>query len=103
LRDPRVVALLSEKFRCAWKKVGTFTVVEDRGVVVEKQGGSVAAYFGTPDGRVLGAALGAVDAGFFLEEARWAVEHAGRITSAAHAARSEDLSENPNRGAAVFS
>ena len=78
-------------------------MVEDRGVVVEKQGGSVAAYFTTSDGRVLGAALGAVDAGFFLEEATWAVEHAGKISREAHAARSADLLKNPIRDAATFS
>ena len=99
-----MVAFLSANFRCAWKKVGTFTVVEDHGTVVGKQGGSVAAYFTRPDGRVLGAALGAVDAGFFLEEAKWAVELAGRSTgiAEAHAARSEDLLKNPSRGALVW-
>lgn len=98
------MAYLSAKFRCAWKKVGTFTVVEDRGTVVGKQGGSVAAYFMTPDGRVLGAALGAVEAGFFLDEAKWAVEAARSpdALAAAHAARAEGLVKDPFRGATGF-
>lgn len=95
-----MVAYLSAHFRCAWKKVGSFTVVEDRGTVVEKRGGSVAAYFTTPEGKVLGASLGAVDTAFFLEEAKWAVDVAGRSSGlpAAHASRSEDLLKNPTRG-----
>ncbi len=40
----------------------------------QKQGGNVAAYFCLPDGRVLNAVAGPVDAGTLLREARWAVE-----------------------------
>lgn len=96
-----MVAYLAAHFRCAWKKVGSFTVVEDRGTVVEKRGGSVAAYFTTPDGRVVGAALGAVEAGFLLDEAKWAVEAARKpdTLAEAHAARAEGLIKDPFRGA----
>lgn len=96
---------VSANFRCAWKKVGTFTVVEDGGKVLQKQGGNVAAYFMTPDGRVLGASMGNVEAGFFLDEAKWAVEAARKpaALAAAHAARSADLIRNPYRGVAAYS
>src|SRR5262249_37566088 len=40
----------------------------------QKQGGNVASYFCTPDGRVLHAVAGPVDAATLLREARWAVE-----------------------------
>ena len=66
-----------------------------------KQGGNVASYFLTPDGRVLGAALGAVDAETFLEEARWALEtHAD--PAAAHRARAQFLKNNPEKASRVF-
>ena len=95
---------LSANFRCVWKKVGTFTVVERHGRVLEKLGGNVAAYFMTPDGRVLGASLGTVPAGFFLDEAKWAVEAAKSpaLLAAAHRARSEDLIRDPFRGTIAF-
>jgi len=94
------VALLSERFRSAWKKVGTFTVVKSGGKVVEKRGGSVAAYFMTPDGRVLGAALGAARADYFLDEASWALERAADVAHptrfpAAHLARSKKILATP--------
>jgi hypothetical protein len=40
----------------------------------QKQGGNVAAYFCTPEGRVLHVVAGPVDADTFLREARWANE-----------------------------
>ena len=66
-----------------------------------KRGGNVASYFLTPDGRVLGAALGAVDAETFMEEARWALE-AHADPAAAHRARAELLKKNPLRTSAPF-
>src|SRR5262249_1181884 len=47
--------------------VGTFTLNGS-----QKQGGNVASYFCTPDGRVLHAIAGPVDADTMLREARWA-------------------------------
>jgi hypothetical protein len=87
------VALLNEKFRCAWKKVGTFTVFTERGRVLTKSGGNVAAYFLTPDGRVLSATLGAVGPEVFLEEARWALE--ATPSAAVHKARAERMRTDP--------
>jgi hypothetical protein len=87
------VALLNERFRCAWKKVGTFTVLTEKGRIVGKQGGNVAAYFLTPDGRVLSATLGAVNPEYFLEEAKWALE--STPSAAAHKARADEMEKNP--------
>jgi hypothetical protein len=53
----------------AHQKVATFRVAAG-----QKQGGNVAAYFCTPDGLVLHAVAGPVDADTFLREARWANE-----------------------------
>lgn len=63
-----------------WKKVGTFRIL--KGLLPRnnltpgdaKEGGNVAAYFCTPDLRVVNAVLGNVGAETFLEEARRAVE-----------------------------
>jgi hypothetical protein len=52
----------------AFQKVATFRIVGG----VQKQGGNVASYFCTPEGRVLHAIAGPVDANRFLREARWA-------------------------------
>jgi hypothetical protein len=49
--------------------VGTFRVAGG-----QKQGGNVAAYFCTPDGRVLHAVAGPVSATVLLREAQWVVE-----------------------------
>jgi hypothetical protein len=49
--------------------VGTFTVVNGR-----KTGGNVASYFCTPDGRVLHAIAGPVDAATLLREAKWVLD-----------------------------
>jgi hypothetical protein len=53
----------------SYQKVGAFTVARRA-----KQGGNVASYFCTPDGKVLHAVAGPADAATFLREARWTVE-----------------------------
>jgi hypothetical protein len=60
---------LNDSFVSTYQKVGTFTLAGAR-----KQGGNVAAYFCTPDGRVLHAVAGPADAAEFLREVRWAFE-----------------------------
>jgi hypothetical protein len=60
---------VNDHFATAYQKVGTFRVVNGR-----KQGGNVASYFCTPDGTVVHAVAGPVDADAFLREARFAVE-----------------------------
>jgi len=52
-----------------YQKVGTFTLNG-----TQKQGGNVASYFCTPEGRVLHAVAGPVDARVLLREARWAAD-----------------------------
>jgi hypothetical protein len=61
---------LNRHYVSAFQKVATFRLVNG----VQKQGGNVAAYFCTPEGRVLHALAGPVDANEFLREARWANE-----------------------------
>jgi hypothetical protein len=60
----------------SFQKVGTFRIVVNpkRKNGNDKQGGNVASYFTTPDGRVLHLIAGPVTADTFLHEARWAVE-----------------------------
>jgi hypothetical protein len=69
LAKSEVGKYLNEHFVATYQKVGTFRVVGGA-----KQGGNVASYFTTPDGRVLHAVAGPVDAETLLREARWAVE-----------------------------
>jgi hypothetical protein len=60
---------LNQHFLATFQKIGSFRVVGN-----QKQGGNVASYFCTPDGGVLDAIAGPVDASTFLREARWVVE-----------------------------
>jgi hypothetical protein len=81
LKNLSVGQYLDRHFVSAFQKVATFQI---NGCV--KQGGNVAAYFCTPDGLVLHAIAGPVNAHTFLREARWAnetyqlaqLEHPGR-------------------------
>jgi hypothetical protein len=57
----------------AHQQVGSFEVVNQAGVLV-KNGGNVASYFCTPDGRVIHAVTGPVPAEDLLAAARWAVD-----------------------------
>ena len=70
LANHQVGQYLNRHFVSAFQKVATFQVVNGN----QKQGGNVAGYFCTPEGRVLHALAGPVDAGTFLREARWANE-----------------------------
>jgi hypothetical protein len=69
LGDEKVAEYLNTHFVSAYQKVGTFRVVNG-----QKQGGNVASYFCTPDGQVLHAVPGPVNAATLLREARFAVE-----------------------------
>lgn len=69
LADNRVAEYLNENFICTYLKVGTFQVVNG-----QKQGGNVASYFCLPDGGVLHAVPGKVNAARLLAESRWAYE-----------------------------
>jgi hypothetical protein len=69
LARPEVGEYLNPRFVSTYVKVATFKIVG-----AQKQGGNVAGYFCTPDGRVLHAVAGPVDARTLLREARWAVD-----------------------------
>ena len=71
LADPKVGKYLEENFVSSFQRVGTFRIVGKA-----KQGGNVASYFCAPDGRVLHAIAGPVDAATLLREAQWVVETA---------------------------
>src|SRR5262249_15427327 len=69
LPPPGVGHSLTRRFVSTYVKVATFQIVGKA-----KQGGNVASYFCTPDGRVLHAVAGPVDAKTLLREARWVVD-----------------------------
>jgi hypothetical protein len=68
LANEQVGELLNRYFVSTYVKVAAFTLV--RG---QKQGGNVASYFCLPDGRVLHAIAGQVDANTLVYEMRWAM------------------------------
>ena len=69
LADPKLGKYLDEYFVSAFQRVGTFRIVGK-----QKQGGNVACYFCAPDGRVLHAVAGPVNAATMMREAKWVVE-----------------------------
>ena len=71
LANPEVGKLLGKYFVSSFQRVATFRIVGK-----QKQGGNVATYFCAPDGRVLHALAGPVDAGTMLREAQWVVDTA---------------------------
>jgi hypothetical protein len=70
LASPEVGKYLNEYFVSSFQKVATFKIVG-----AQKQGGNVASYFCAPDGRVLHAVAGPVDAATLLREAKWVVDN----------------------------
>ncbi len=71
LANAEVGTYVNEFFCCSYQKVATFKIVGR-----QKQGGNVATYFCAPDGRVLHCIAGPVNAGQFLQEAKWVVDTA---------------------------
>jgi hypothetical protein len=71
LANPEVGKYVNEHFCSSFQRVGTFRIVGK-----QKQGGNVATYFCAPDGRVLHAVAGPVNAQTFLREAKWVMETA---------------------------
>jgi hypothetical protein len=69
LANPEVGKFVNKYFVSAFQRVGTFRIVGK-----QKQGGNVAAYFCAPDGRVLHAVAGPVNAQQMLNEARWVID-----------------------------
>jgi hypothetical protein len=69
LARPEVGKYINAQFVSTYQKVATFRIVGN-----QKQGGNVAGYFCTPEGRVLHAIAGPVNGDVLLREARWVVE-----------------------------
>jgi hypothetical protein len=69
LADSKVGEFVNKHFVASFQRVGSFKIDGK-----QKQGGNVATYFCAPDGRVLNAIAGPVDAKALLEEAEWTVE-----------------------------
>lgn len=69
LANEEVGKYLNSCFVSTYQKIGTFTINGG-----QKQGGNVASYFCTADGRVLHSIAGPVNADVLLREARWIVE-----------------------------
>jgi hypothetical protein len=71
LANAEVGKFINEYFVSSFQKVATFKIVGK-----QKQGGNVAGYFCAPDGRVLHAVAGPVNAATMLRESKWVVETA---------------------------
>jgi hypothetical protein len=69
----KVAAYFQKHFVAAYQQVGSFEVVDQHGKL-QRNGGNVASYFCTPEGRVIHAATGPIGADELLEYARWAVD-----------------------------
>jgi hypothetical protein len=67
-----VAAYFRDHFVAAYQQVGSFEVIDEHGNL-QRNGGNVASYFCTPQGRVIDAVTGPVAGGELLDEARWAV------------------------------
>jgi hypothetical protein len=69
LADRKVGELINKHFLASFQRVGSFKI-EGK----QKQGGNVATYFCAPDGRVLNAIAGPVDAKTMLDETEWTIQ-----------------------------
>jgi hypothetical protein len=94
---------LNKYFVSSYQKVSTFTLTAGG----QKQGGNVASYFCTPEGRVLHVVAGPVSGAKLLEEARWVeetwklaemqrAESVGQLQSLFRAAHLERLAKDYN-------
>lgn len=82
LSDPQVAAYFQNHFVAAYQQVGAFEVVDQHGNL-QRNGGNVASYFCTPQGRVVHAVTGPVPARELLDEAYWAVDSYAQAASGA--------------------
>jgi hypothetical protein len=69
LADRKVGELINKHFIASFQRVGSFKIDGK-----QKQGGNVATYFCAPDGRVLNAIAGPVDAKTMREEVEWTLQ-----------------------------
>jgi hypothetical protein len=67
-----VAAFFRDHFVAAYQQVGSFEVVDEHGTL-QRNGGNVASYFCTSQGRVIDAVTGPVSGDELLDEARWAI------------------------------
>ncbi len=79
--------------------MGSFEVVDEHGKL-QRNGGNVASYFCTPQGRVIDALTGPVPAEELLDEAQWAVTSYGEAKSGGSAADVRVLLAQAHRQAA---
>jgi hypothetical protein len=77
LANEKVGTLLNHYFVSSFQRVGSFRINNG-----QKQGGNVAAYFCVPDGRVLHAVAGPVDANMLLAEVDWVLRKTTEALSA---------------------
>ncbi|MFO0965969.1 MAG: hypothetical protein U0793_10350 [Gemmataceae bacterium] len=78
LADDKVAEIINDSFTATYLKVGTFKIVGGA-----KVGGNVASYFCEPDGTVIHAIAGKVDAATLIREARYALDlHKSALTNA---------------------
>jgi hypothetical protein len=84
---------MNSKFVAAHQQAGDFDVVIQDGKIVQKNGGNVASYFCTPEGRVVNAVLGPVEAGELLREANWSLDIYDTIRAAEPADAREQLAD----------
>ena len=82
LANPEVGKYFEKYFVASFQRVGTFKIVQTPNGPKQKQGGNVATYFCAPDGRLLHAIAGPVDAATMLREAKWVVETAQKAIDA---------------------
>ncbi len=69
LTNPKVGELINKHFVASFQRVGSFKIASK-----QKQGGNVATYFCAPDGRVLNAIAGPVDAQTMRDEVEWTIQ-----------------------------
>jgi hypothetical protein len=69
LTNPKVGELINKHFVASFQRVGSFKIAGK-----QKQGGNVATYFCAPDGRVLNAIAGPVDAQTMRDEVEWTIQ-----------------------------
>jgi hypothetical protein len=98
LSDAKVGEYFAKHFVAAHEQVGDFEVVNVKGTLT-KNGGNVASYFCTPEGRVVHAVLGPVTADELLEQAKWAVENYQAISGLEEVYRQQGILAKAHRGA----
>jgi hypothetical protein len=95
-----VAAYFRDHFVAAYQQVGSFEVVDEHGKL-QRNGGNVASYFCTPEGRVIEAVTGPVGADELLAEAHWSVASYDEVIKVAPAEIPGLLAQAHRRAAVV--